>query len=81
MGKILAELMTHGKTELDIAGIDIARFYPIQKSDNYTYERCYESSFKIYNPPVHTREPYTRGRNIRRSPFWSREKELGAHFA
>ena len=80
MGKVLAELMTHGKTEFDIAGIDIARFYPIQKSDNYTYERCYESSFKIYNPPVHTREPYDRGRNIRRSPFWVREKELGAHF-
>ena len=80
MGKIIAELMTTCKTELDIFGIDIARFYPIQKSDNYVYDRCYESSFKIYNPPVHTNEPYTMGRDIRRSPFWVREKELGAHF-
>ncbi|MDX1527710.1 MAG: aminomethyltransferase family protein, partial [Gammaproteobacteria bacterium] len=42
--------------------------------------RCYETAFKIYNPPVHNREPYTKGRDIRRSPFYEREKELGGHF-
>ena len=29
---------------------------------------------------MHTREPYTKGRNLRRSPFWSREKDLGGYF-
>jgi len=78
--KVLADWMTTGRTELDVHGIDIARFYPVQKSPNYVHDRCYESAFKIYNPPVHTREPYSKGRDLRRSPFWPREKELGAHF-
>src|SRR5699024_5290689 len=34
----------------------------------------------IYNPPVHSREPYASGRNLRRSPFYPREVELGAYF-
>ena len=25
-------------------------------------------------------EPYTEGRNLRRSPFWQREQELGGYF-
>ncbi|KAA3632795.1 MAG: FAD-dependent oxidoreductase [Proteobacteria bacterium] len=80
MGKILADLMTDGRTELDTHGIDVARYYPIQKTPSYIYDRCYETAFKIYNPAVHTREPYTKGRNLRRSPFWSREQELGGYF-
>src|SRR5699024_4499895 len=33
-----------------------------------------------YDPPVHPREPYSGGRNLRRSPFWPREQELGGYF-
>src|SRR5699024_10090211 len=44
------------------------------------YDRCYETAKKIYNPVVHTREPYASSRNLRRSPFWPREKELGGYF-
>jgi len=80
IGKILADMMTDGETEVDIHGIDIARYYPIQKTPFYIYYRCYETAFKIYNPAIHSREPYTKGRNLRRSPFWSREQELGGYF-
>ncbi len=80
IGKIIADLMTDGRTEIDTHSIDIARFYPIQKTLPYIHDRCYESAFKIYNPAVHDREPYTKGRLIRRSPFWPREMELGGHF-
>jgi len=79
-GKVIADLMTDGRTELDIHGIDIARYYPVQRTPDYIYERCFETAFKIYNPPVHNREPYTKGRNLRRSPFWPREQELGGYF-
>ena len=48
--------------------------------EQYIEDRCYESAFKIYNPAVHPREPYTKGRNIRTSPFYEREVELGGHF-
>lgn len=80
MGKVLADLMTKGKAEVDHNGIDIARFHDIQKSDTYVFDRCYETAKKIYNPVIHTREPYANGRNLRRSPFWPREKELGGYF-
>jgi glycine cleavage system aminomethyltransferase T/glycine/D-amino acid oxidase-like deaminating enzyme len=80
IAKVLVDMMTGGITEMDINSIDVARYYPMQKTPAYIRGRCYESAFKIYNPAVHNREPYTEGRNLRRSPFWSREQELGGHF-
>ncbi len=80
IGKIVADLLTDGVTDIDIHNIDIARFYPMQKTRSYIHNRCYESALKIYNPAVHDREPYTKGRQLRRSPFWSREQELGGYF-
>tara|TARA_R110001599_G_scaffold66694_1_gene188563 strand:- start:15083 stop:17659 length:2577 start_codon:yes stop_codon:yes gene_type:complete len=79
-GKIIADWMTDGRTELDHHSIDYARYYPIQKSETYIADRCYETAFKIYNPPVHNREPYSKGRNLRSAPFNLREKELGGYF-
>jgi glycine cleavage system aminomethyltransferase T/glycine/D-amino acid oxidase-like deaminating enzyme len=79
-GKVIADWMTDGYTEIDHHGIDVTRYYPFQKTEEYIHDRCYETAFKIYNPPVHNREPYTAARNIRKSPFWEREKDLGAYF-
>jgi glycine cleavage system aminomethyltransferase T/glycine/D-amino acid oxidase-like deaminating enzyme len=79
-GKVIADWMTDGRTEIDPHGIDVARYYPIQKTPSYIENRCYETAFKIYNPPVHNREPYTMGRNLRCSPFYAREKEFGGYF-
>ncbi len=79
-GKVIADWMTDGKTEFDHSGIDVARYYPFQQEEQYIHDRCYETAFKIYNPAVHNREPYTKGRGIRRSPFYEREKALGGYF-
>ncbi|MBX2879831.1 MAG: FAD-dependent oxidoreductase [Granulosicoccus sp.] len=79
-GKLLADWMTDGYTELDHSGIDVARYYPFQQQEQYIHDRCYETAFKIYNPAVHDREPYTKARDIWRSPFYEREKKLGAYF-
>ena len=80
IAKVLVDMMTDGLTDVDIHGIDVARYYPIQKTPSYIHDRCYETAFKIYNPAVHNREPYTKGRSLRRSPFWPREQELGGYF-
>ena len=80
MGKVLADWLTTGRPEVDPCDIDIARFYPVQKTPRHVYGRCYENAQKIYNPPVHPREPYVSGRNLRRGPFWPREVELGGYF-
>ena len=79
-GKILADWMTDGRTELDHASIDFSRYYQFQQEEDYIEQRCYETAFKIYNPAVHSREPYTASRHMRRSPFYEREVALGGHF-
>ena len=80
VGKIVADWMTDGFTHIDHARIDVARIYPYQQDEKYIHDRCYEGAFKIYNPPVHNREPYSAGRGIFKSPFYEREKALGAYF-
>ncbi len=80
VGRLLAEWMTRGMPHMDPHGADVARFYSVQKGREYVRSRCYEVGQKIYNPPVHPREPYQNGRNLRRSPFYAREVELGGYF-
>ena len=77
-GKIIADWMTDGRTEIDHHAIDYARYYPIQKTEPFIYERCYETAFKIYTPPVHGREPYSKGRNLRVPPYHLRERNSAA---
>jgi glycine cleavage system aminomethyltransferase T/glycine/D-amino acid oxidase-like deaminating enzyme len=80
VGRLLAEWMTRGAPHLDPHAVDVARFYPAQKRPAYVRARCYENGKKIYNPPVHPREPYEHARNLRRGPFYPREVELGGYF-
>jgi glycine cleavage system aminomethyltransferase T/glycine/D-amino acid oxidase-like deaminating enzyme len=80
MGKLIADWMTDGRTAIDHSRIDFARFNAFQLQQKYIEERCTETAMKIYNPPVHPREPFAGGRGIRRSPFYEREKELGGYF-
>ncbi|ARE38593.1 Quinone-dependent oxidoreductase domain [Rhodovulum sp. P5] len=80
MGKLIADWMTYGRTEIDHHGIDYARFNDFQLEEKFIEDRCWETAKKIYNPPVHPREPFSKGRGIRRSPFYDREVELGGYF-
>ncbi len=80
MAKLVADWMTDGRTEIDHNRIDYSRFYPHQLEEKFIEGRCGEAAQKIYNPAVHPREPYATGRNVRRSPFYEREKELGGYF-
>ncbi|KQQ91425.1 FAD-dependent oxidoreductase [Aureimonas sp. Leaf324] len=80
MGKLIADWMTDGRTAIDHNRIDFARFASFQLDEKFIEERCTETARKIYNPPVHPREPFAGGRGIRRSPFHEREKELGGYF-
>ena len=79
-GKLVADCMTDGRTDVDHAKIDYSRFYPHQLEETFVEGRCGEAAQKVYNPAVHPREPYATGRNIRRSPFYDREVELGGYF-
>jgi glycine cleavage system aminomethyltransferase T/glycine/D-amino acid oxidase-like deaminating enzyme len=79
-GKLIADWMTDGRTKIDHASIDYSRFYPHQLEEKFIEGRCFEAAQKIYFPAVHPREPYATGRNVKRSPFYERENELGGYF-
>ncbi|MGJ7906725.1 GcvT family protein [Actinopolyspora sp. H202] len=79
VGRLLAEWMTHGSTEIDLHGADIARFYPSQRTTTHVRERAREGFNKIYGI-VHPNEQWESNRGQRLSPFHTREVELSARF-
>lgn len=80
VGKLISDWMTDGRTHIDHARVDYARFDGFQLDADFISGRCNETAAKIYTPPVHPREPFGSGRGIRRSPFHAREVELGGYF-
>ncbi|WP_420641534.1 GcvT family protein [Candidatus Leptofilum sp.] len=77
--KAAAELMTDGWSEVDIHASDIARFYDYAHSEHHVNARTSEGFNKTYGI-VHPREQWESNRNVRVSPFYIREQELGAVF-
>ncbi|GAB3431143.1 FAD-dependent oxidoreductase [Actinophytocola sediminis] len=79
VGRMLAQWMTNGHTEIDLHGADIARFYPHQRTTHHVRARAAEGFNKTYGI-VHPREQWTANRGQRLSPFHQREVTLGAEF-
>lgn len=79
IARAVAEWMTDGNPEIDPSGSDIARFYPHQKTKIHVRARSAEGFNKTYGI-VHPREQWASNRNVRLSPFYAREHELGAVF-
>ena len=73
------EWMTHGYSEIDIHASDIARFYPYARTVHHVHARTSEGYNKTYGI-VHPREQWASNRQVRVSPFYAREKDLGAVF-
>src|SRR5262249_735184 len=79
VGKAMAEWMTHGESEIDLQSSDVARFYECQKSRTNIRARAAEGFNKTYGI-VHPAEQWESNRGVRLSPFYEREKALGAVF-
>ncbi|MEK7292233.1 MAG: FAD-dependent oxidoreductase, partial [Actinomycetota bacterium] len=80
IAQLVAEWMTYGYPHLcDAHSSDISRFYPHERTEHHIYARCDEHFNKTYGI-VHPREQWASQRNMRRSPFYSREEESGATF-
>ncbi|HEX2521855.1 MAG TPA: FAD-dependent oxidoreductase, partial [Terriglobia bacterium] len=79
VGRLVAEWMIEGEPELDPNEVDIARFYPYGRTKSHICSRSSEGYNKIYGI-IHPREQWQSSRNVRLSPFYAREKELGAVF-
>jgi glycine cleavage system aminomethyltransferase T/glycine/D-amino acid oxidase-like deaminating enzyme len=79
VGRLIAEWMTNGDPEFDVNEVDIARFYPYARTSSHVNSRTSEGYNRTYGI-VHPREQWMSFRNVRLSPFYVREKELGAVF-
>ncbi len=78
-GKSVAEWMVLGESEIDLHSSDIARFHEHQKTTYHVKARTHEGFNKTYGI-VHPNEQWASNRNVRLSPFYDREKALGAEF-
>jgi glycine cleavage system aminomethyltransferase T/glycine/D-amino acid oxidase-like deaminating enzyme len=79
VGRMMAEWMTDGISEFETHEVDIARFYDYAKSRAHIRARTSEGFNKTYGI-VHPLEQWASSREMRLSPFYRCEQELGAVF-
>lgn len=79
VGRLVAEWMTYGYSEIDPHHSDISRFYDYARSKEHVNARTSEGFIKTYGI-VHPREQWTSNRYVRVSPFYARQVELGAEY-
>ncbi|WP_125613225.1 GcvT family protein [Specibacter cremeus] len=79
VAKSMAELLITGRSEIDLHELDVARFEDVQLDSGYVLETSQQSFVEVYDI-LHPLQPRVSPRNLRVSPFFAREQELGAFF-
>jgi len=79
IARAVAQLITTGRSEIDLSDSDINRFEQVQLAPSYVSETSQQNFVEIYDVR-HPLEPRLSPRNLRVSPFHARHRELGAHF-
>jgi glycine cleavage system aminomethyltransferase T/glycine/D-amino acid oxidase-like deaminating enzyme len=79
IAKTIAEWMTHGRPEIDPHASDVARFHDHHRTAAHVKARSAEGYNKTYGI-VHPLEQWASNRDVRLSPFHTRERDLGAVF-
>ena len=75
----MAEWITSGEPGMDFSGADVHRFEPYALSPSYILTRSAQSFREVYDI-IHPQQPMEEPRPLRTSPFYTRQKELGAYF-
>ncbi|KAF4976523.1 hypothetical protein FZEAL_6815 [Fusarium zealandicum] len=79
VARAMAELLTNGRSELDLSECELTRFEDVQLTPSYVSETTSQGFIEVYDI-LHPLQPRESPRNLRVSPFWARERELGAYF-
>ncbi|KAG5977284.1 hypothetical protein E4U55_006908 [Claviceps digitariae] len=79
VARAVAEVLTLGKSHIDLTECELARFEDVQLTPQYVSETCQRNFEEIYDI-LHPLQPRESPRNLRVSPFYMRQKELGAFF-
>lgn len=77
VGRAVAQLMLAGSCELDLRELDVNRFAPHMTARSYFRERGAQQYREVYDV-IHPRQPIARPREVRRPPWFERQRALGA---
>ena len=79
VGKAVAEWIVNGEPTTDLRESDIRRFHPHALSRPYVRARAAQQYREVYDI-IHPRQQMANPRNLRLTPFYTRQKELGGVF-
>ena len=79
VARTMAEWIIDGQPELDVHSSDLNRFEQVQLAPDYVLERSCQNFVEVYDV-LHPLQPMESPRPIRTSPFYERQKQLGAFF-
>lgn len=79
VARAVAEVLTTGRSEIDLADCEVSRFEEVQFAPSYVSETSQQNFVEIYDI-LHPLQPKESPRNLRVSPFHARQTELGAYF-
>jgi glycine cleavage system aminomethyltransferase T/glycine/D-amino acid oxidase-like deaminating enzyme len=79
VGKCMAEWMTHGETEWDMRQCNVQRFHRFQSTREFVEVICDKNYAEVYEI-VHPRQPLSKPRDVRLSPFHAQWQSLSCSF-
>jgi glycine cleavage system aminomethyltransferase T/glycine/D-amino acid oxidase-like deaminating enzyme len=79
VARAVAEVLTEGRSRIDMAECELTRFEEVQLSSEYVSATSQQNFVEIYDI-LHPLEPKQNPRNLRVSPFHARQREQGAFF-
>ncbi|KAH8690147.1 dimethylglycine dehydrogenase precursor [Talaromyces proteolyticus] len=79
VARAVAEVLTTGSSQIDITECDLSRFEEVQLTQTYISETSQQNFVEVYDI-IHPLQPKESPRNLRTSPFYARQRELGAYF-
>jgi dimethylglycine oxidase len=79
VARAVAEVLTTGRSEIDLTECELSRFEEVQLTPEYVKETSQQNFVEIYDI-LHPLQPRESPRDLRVSPFHARQHELGAFF-
>ncbi|CAM02427.1 GcvT family protein [Saccharopolyspora erythraea] len=79
VARALAQWLVDGQPDTDVHECDVHRFEQVQLDTDYVHERASQAFVEVYDV-LHPLQPAERPRQLRVSPFYPRQQELGAYF-
>lgn len=76
-GRLLAQLMEEGASEIDHRDVDVNRFAPHQTVPSFVRTRGEQQYREVYDV-IHPRQQITTPRRLRRPPWFDQQEQLGA---